>query len=86
PDVTALGPAGRIRLTGDVPTPLNPPSGCRFRTRCWKATDHCATEEPALTTRDGGRQQTACHYPEQQETPLDAPVGATPDPGSNERT
>ncbi|MEU7808070.1 dipeptide ABC transporter ATP-binding protein [Micromonospora chalcea] len=86
PDVTTLGPAGRIRLTGDVPTPLNPPSGCRFRTRCWKATDHCATEEPALTTRDGGRQQTACHYPEQQQAPLDAPMEATPKPGSNERT
>ncbi|MET7472021.1 dipeptide/oligopeptide/nickel ABC transporter ATP-binding protein, partial [Micromonospora sp. NPDC005686] len=41
----------------------NPPSGCRFRTRCWKATDHCATEEPALVTRDGRTQQTACHYP-----------------------
>ena len=64
PDVTTLGPAGRIRLTGDVPTPLNPPSGCRFRTRCWKATDRCATETPALTTRDGGTQLTACHHPE----------------------
>ncbi|MFI6134212.1 oligopeptide/dipeptide ABC transporter ATP-binding protein, partial [Micromonospora sp. NPDC051141] len=52
------------RLTGDVPTPLNPPSGCRFRTRCWKATDRCATETPALTTRDGGTQLTACHHPE----------------------
>ncbi|MEU2987071.1 dipeptide/oligopeptide/nickel ABC transporter ATP-binding protein, partial [Micromonospora aurantiaca] len=65
-----------------------PPSGCRFRTRCWKATDHCATEEPALTTRDDGRQQTACHYPENEPTSSreDAAVGATPDPGSNERT
>ncbi|MEU4790340.1 oligopeptide/dipeptide ABC transporter ATP-binding protein, partial [Micromonospora tulbaghiae] len=73
PDVTALGPAGRIRLTGDVPTPLNPPSGCRFRTRCWKATDHCATEEPALVTRDGGGQLTACHYPESG--PVGVPTG-----------
>ncbi|ADU08481.1 oligopeptide/dipeptide ABC transporter, ATPase subunit [Micromonospora sp. L5] len=73
PDVTTLGPAGRIRLTGDVPTPLNPPSGCRFRTRCWKATDRCATEEPALTTRDDGRQLAACHYPESG--PVGVPTG-----------
>jgi peptide/nickel transport system ATP-binding protein len=62
PDVTRLGAAGRIRLEGDVPTPLNPPSGCRFRTRCWKAQEICATEEPPLTIKSNGG-VSACHFP-----------------------
>ena len=51
----------RIVITGDLPSPVNPPSGCRFRTRCWKTQDICSTEEPALIDRGQGH-PAACHF------------------------
>ena len=53
----------RILLRGEVPDPANPPSGCRFRTRCWKADARCAAEVPPLLQIETGR-HVACHYPE----------------------
>ncbi|MET9120330.1 dipeptide ABC transporter ATP-binding protein [Streptomyces sp. NPDC004528] len=53
----------RILLTGDVPSPIAPPTGCRFHTRCWKATEICKTTEPPLLELKPG-QRVACHHPE----------------------
>ena len=64
PDPTLRGQRDQIVLEGDVPSPANPPSGCRFRTRCWKAKDICATEEPALVVREKSEHPSACHFAE----------------------
>ncbi len=59
-------PAGRDRqrqlLTGDVPSPANPPPACRFHTRCPKAQELCSTDDPPLESKGGGT-LAACHFP-----------------------
>lgn len=72
PDLSTRRSPQRILLEGDVPSPTNPPSGCRFRTRCWKATDRCADEIPELELR-GFDHPSACFH-------------ADPSPGENAPT
>ena len=62
PDLAAQGSAKRIVLTGDVPSPVNPPPGCRFHTRCPIAQERCRVERPVRTDCGPGR-SVACHFP-----------------------
>lgn len=71
PEPGARRRAGRILLSGDLPNPSNPPSGCRFRTRCWKAQEICATTPPPLQVRDDQSHATACHFSAPLATPGD---------------
>ncbi|MGA5130568.1 ABC transporter ATP-binding protein [Streptomyces olivoreticuli] len=74
PDPEAREGRERIILTGDVPSPANPPSGCRFRTRCWKAQDKCAEEIPVLAIPEvfkgkdtPAAHDSACHFAEEKQ-------------------
>ena len=62
PDPRSERTRERIILQGDLPSPVNPPQGCVFNTRCWKAQDKCRTEVPQLIQL--GASQVACHFPE----------------------
>jgi oligopeptide/dipeptide ABC transporter ATP-binding protein len=62
PDPVLAGQKKRQILSGDVPSPTNPPKACPFHTRCWKAQQICATETPVLEPKDGGN-IAACHFP-----------------------
>jgi oligopeptide transport system ATP-binding protein len=63
PKIAADGPAKKpVLLTGEVPSPIDPPSGCRFRIRCWKAQEKCK-EIPPEVTRDSAEHRVSCHFP-----------------------
>jgi len=73
----SIKPSERPALAGEIPSPVAPPSGCRFRTRCPKAQDVCAAEEPQI--REVGPEQfVACHFPMAPGETLAARNGQTP--------
>ncbi|KRV46569.1 peptide ABC transporter ATP-binding protein [Wenjunlia vitaminophila] len=71
PDPTNPSLDRRIALRGEVPNPADPPSGCSFHTRCWRAQELCTREQPTLTSRNPGPHTTvACHFPVSATSPV----------------
>lgn len=82
-DPSLRGARERVAVRGDIPNPANPPSGCRFRTRCPKAQERCAEEDPPLVPFGAEGQFTACFFPEQidvlaLEGPMDGVIDKAP--------
>ncbi|MEU9028510.1 dipeptide ABC transporter ATP-binding protein [Streptomyces sp. NPDC048383] len=85
PDPRARAHRERIILSGDVPSPANPPSGCRFRTRCWKAEARCAEEEPlpavpAVFPTGPAAHPSACHFAAEKQVVPPSPEPPAPPP------
>ena len=84
PDPDRAGTKKRVRLLGDVPSPIDPPSGCRFHPRCPKAEPDCAVVDPVLTSHAGDPADhvTACHHPvrDGEDLALARPSIDQPDP------
>ena len=73
PEPGSRGQRTRILLSGEMPSPIEPPTGCRFRTRCWKAQERCVTDTPDLVHRLAGSGRSACHFASRQIGPDDPP-------------
>jgi oligopeptide transport system ATP-binding protein len=69
PEIDPARRREKIVLSGEIPSPLDPPPGCRFHTRCPRAQERCRTEEPKLREMGRGR-QAACHFPLVEPAPL----------------
>jgi oligopeptide/dipeptide ABC transporter ATP-binding protein len=78
PDPTQRDGKEQILLEGDLPSPTNLPSGCAFRTRCWKAQEVCAREVPELEDRGGDGHPSACYFPEVIAPPAQHDQGSEP--------
>jgi oligopeptide/dipeptide ABC transporter ATP-binding protein len=78
PDPEKERQRSRIVLAGDVPSPVNPPQGCSFHTRCPRAQEFCVQHEPDLMEQDGEAHRAACFFPVEEGQPIEEPATTTP--------
>ena len=83
PDPTAERAKRHVAIRGELPSPIDPPSGCRFRTRCPRAAEICAAQEPILRSFGPGH-EAACHFPLQQPAGAAAPTSRLGAPGDED--